>query len=647
MMDRVQTRRDFLKVAGLAASGIALSGCARSQQQSTAGVAKAPQGKPNILWITCEDTSPYLGCYGDRHALTPNLDNLASEGTLYTQAFVTAPVCSPVRSCLITGVYATSLGSQHLRSTVPPPASIKPFPKYLRAAGYYCSNNYKEDYNFQDSTIWDESSHDAHWRKRKAGQPFFSVFNLMATHQGQINGTDAEFFETYRSKLTSEERHDPAMLVLPPYYPDTPMVRNIWARYYDLITFMDKQVGDLLAQLDEDGLTESTIVFFFADHGLGLPRFKRTLYDSGLRIPLIVRFPKQYRSLAPGSPGRRIDRLVSSIDFPPTVLTLAGLSAPDYMQGKPFLGPQVTRPRDYVYGASSRVDEAYEMSRCVRDKRYKYIRNFMPHLPYIQPSEYPDRAEIMQELRYVAASGKLTGPQKVLWEPTKPVEELYDTQADPNEMENLVDSPAHRSALTRLRNELRDWMLRTKDVGLLPEAEMHIRSAGSTPYEMAREPGKYPIERILAAAMLVGTGPQALPTLKANLSDSDSAVRYWAAVGLDALGVEAIPALDALEGVLYDGSPNVRFTAAGVLCKLGRCEEALPVLASGLRDPRETVALHAARTLELLGDKACPAAGLMEQARKRCLNPDGSYKNNDHATFIDWALKNALEHCKP
>ncbi len=647
MMDRVQTRRDFLKAAGLAASGIALSGCAESQRQSTAGVAKAPQQQPNILWITCEDTSPYLGCYGDPHALTPNLDKLASEGTLYTQAFVTAPVCSPVRSCLITGVYATSLGSQHLRSTVPPPASIKPFPKYLRAAGYYCSNNYKEDYNFQDPTIWDESSHDAHWRKRKPGQPFFSVFNLMATHQGQINGTDAEFFETYRSKLAPEERHDPATLTLPPYYPDTPMVRNIWARYYDLITFMDKQVGDLLAQLDEDGLTDNTIVFFFADHGLGLPRFKRTLYDSGLHIPLIVRFPKLHQSLAPASSGSRIDRLVSSIDFPPTVLTLAGLSAPDYMQGKPFLGPQVMRPRDYIYGASSRVDEAYEMSRCVRDKRYKYIRNFMPHLPYIQPSEYPDRAEIMPELRRVAASGKLTGSQKALWEATKPVEELYDTQADPNEMKNLVDSPAHRDTLNRLRSELRDWMLRTKDVGLLPEAEMHIRSAGSTPYEMAREPGKYPIERILAAAMLVGAGPQALPTMKANLSDSDSAVRYWAAVGLDALGVEAIPALDALEEVLYDGSPNVRFTAAGVLCKLGRCEEALPVLASGLRDPRETVALHAARTLELLGEKACPAAGLMEQARKRCLNPDGSYKNNDHATFIDWALKNAIAHCKP
>ncbi len=474
MKDRVQTRRDFLKMAGLVASGAALSGCTPAQQ-SAAGVAKASQERPNILWITCEDTSPYLGCYGDPHALTPNLDRLASQGSLYTQAFVTAPVCSPVRSCLITGVYATSLGSQHLRSTVPPPASIEPFPKYLRSAGYYCSNNYKEDYNFRDATIWDESSHEAHWRNRKPGQPFFSVFNLVSTHQGQINGTDDEFFETYRSKLSPEERHDSTTLPLPPYYPDTPMVRNIWARYYDLITYMDKQVGDLLAQLAEDGLADNTIVFFFADHGLGLPRFKRTLYDSGLHIPLIVRFPGQYRSLAPASAGSRIDRLVSTVDLPPTVLTLAGLSAPDHMQGRPFLGPEVAQPREYIYGASSRVDEAYEMSRCVRDKRYKYIRNFMPHLPYIQPSEYPDRAEIMQELRRLAASGVLSGPQKALWEPTKPVEELYDTQAGPNEMENLVDSPAHRDALSRLRKELRDWMLRLTYSPLSGQTDTRLR----------------------------------------------------------------------------------------------------------------------------------------------------------------------------
>ncbi len=646
MKDRIQTRRDFLRTAGLCAVGTALSGCTPSKRP-TSGIAETPQAKPNILWITCEDISPYLGCYGDPHARTPNLDGLADEGTRYTQAFVTAPVCSPVRSCLITGVYATSLGSQHLRSTVPPPASIQPFPKLLRAAGYYCSNNEKEDYNFKDPMIWDESGPNAHWRKRRPGQPFFSVFNFVSTHQGQINGSDEEFFAKYRSKLAPEERHDPDALVLPPYYPDTPIVRNIWARYYDLITYMDKQVGDLLAQLEADGLADDTIVFFYSDHGMGLPRFKRTLYDSGLRVPLIVRFGARYRSLAPTSPGGRIDRLVSSIDLPPTVLTLAGVLIPEHMQGRPFLGPQMVPPRDYIYGASSRVDEAYEMSRCVRDKRYKYIRHFMPHLPYIQPSTYCDQAEIMQELRRVAASGALTKPQKPLWAPSKPVEELYDTQADPHEMENLADALTHRDALNRLRKELRNWMLQTKDVGLLPEAEMHIRAAGSTPYEMARRLDQYPQSRILASAMQVGAGRQALPTLKTSLTDRDSAVRYWAVVALEALGVEAVPALDALEKALDDPSPNVRFVAAGVLCRFGRGEQALPVLTAGLNDPRETVVLHAARTLELLGDKACPAVESMERARRRYRNADGSYKNNDHAMFIAWALKNAVDHCKP
>lgn len=646
MKDRIQTRRDFLRTAGLCAAGAALSGCAPAERP-TSGIAETPRAKPNILWITCEDTSPYLGCYGDPHALTPNLDKLASEGTIYTKAFVTAPVCSPVRSCLITGVYATSLGSQHLRSTVPPAASVRPFPKLLRAAGYYCSNNEKEDYNFKDTTIWDESSGAAHWRNRRPGQPFFSVFNFVSTHQGQINGSDDEFFAKYRSKLAPEERHDPETLVLPPYYPETPMVRNIWARYYDLITFMDKQVGDLLAQLDADGLADDTIVFFFADHGLGLPRFKRTLYDSGLHVPLIVRVPARYRSLAPASPGGRIDRLVSTVDLPPTVLTLVGQAVPEHMQGRPFLGPQTAPPRDYIYGASSRVDEAYEMSRCVRDRRYKYIRHFMPHLPYIQPSTFCDQAEIMQELRRVAASGSLTGAQRPLWEPIKPVEELYDTQTDPHEMENLANVLTHQAALNRLRKELRNWMLQTKDVGLLPEAEMHIRAAGSTPYEMARRPDQYPQSNILTSAMQVGAGPQALPAVRRHLTDRDSAVRYWAVVAPEALGVEAVPALDAMENALDDPSPSVRFVAAGVLCRFGRGERALPVLTAGLNDPRETVVLHAARTLELLGDKACPAVESMEQARRRYVKPDGSYTNNDHAMFIAWALTNAIDHCKP
>jgi len=645
---QVRTRRNFLKAAGLCASGLAFSGCTGPQAPPPRVVVEPPApARPNILWITCEDINPYLGCYGDPYAITPNLDRLAGEGILYTNAYATAPVCAPCRSCLVTGLYATSLGTQHLRSEVPLPKSIQPVPKLLRAAGYYCSNNYKEDYNFTDVTIWDESSHSAHWRNRAAGQSFFSIFNFTSTHQGQINGSDEEFFEKYRSKLAPGQRHDPDAILLPPYYPDSPMVRNIWARYYDLITYMDNQVGEVLAALEADGLADDTIVFFFSDHGLGLPRFKRTLYDSGLHVPLLVRVPQRFQKLAPLAPGSRTDRLVSFVDFPTTLLKLADVSAPAYMQGSPFLGQFPAAPRQYIFGAASRVDEVYEVSRCVRDKRYKYIRNFMPHLPYVQPSEYPDRAEIMQELRGLARRGAMVGPQELYWQPTKPMEELYDTQADPHEINNLIDSTAHASVLKRLRERLRDWMLETGDTGLLSEAEMHIRAAGSTPYEMAQDPKKFPTRRILAAAELVGAGPQVLPVLKDYLLDSDSGVRYWAAVGLNALGAEAAPAAEALQHALNDPSPNVRFEAAGALCKLGLCSDALPILSKGLQDPREPVVLHAARTLQSIGKKARPLVRFMELARQQCKNLDGTYKNDDHAMFIDWALKHAIANCKP
>jgi N-sulfoglucosamine sulfohydrolase len=636
------TRRDFLKAMGLCASGVAASGCATAVRRPASRVFDE---KPNILWITCEDISPYLGCYGDSNAITPNLDKFAEESVLYTKAFATAPVCAPSRSCLITGVYATSLGTQHLRSNIKLPERIKCFPEYLRAAGYYCSNNYKKDYNFIDVNVWDESSNTAHWRRRKPDQPFFSVFNFTSTHQGQINGSDEEFFEKYSSKLKSEERHDDKQIPLPPYYPDTPFVRKIWARYYNLITFMDKQVGDLLSELEADGLADNTIVFFFSDHGMGIPRFKRTLYDSGLNVPLIIRFPKRYQQLSSLQAGRRTDRLVSFVDFAPTVLSLVGLPIPGYMQGRAFLGARAGRPREYVFGAASRVDEAYEISRCVRDKRYKYIRNYMPHLPYIQPSEYPDRAEIMQELRRAVAEEKLSSVQKLHWTPTKPIEELYDTLADPHEVNNLADSASLRRTLGRMRKVHLQWMVETRDTGLLSEAEMHIRAEGSTPYEMARQISKYPQRRIFAAADLVGRRPGNIPRLIRLLSDSDSAVRYWSAVALSDLGSDASPATEALTERLADSSPNVRFAAAGALCKLGLCEDGLTVLAEGLEDEREETVLYAAREIQFIGSKARPIVQQIKDAQARCKNSDGTYKNNNHATFIDWALKYALKNC--
>lgn len=629
-------RRDFIKTMGLSTAALTIPGCISPAERS---VVETFRDRPNILWITCEDIGPNLRCYGDTYAVTPNIDRLAAEGLMYTNAFATAPVCAPARSCLITGVYATSLGSQHLRSQVKLPEQIKCFSEYLREAGYYCSNNYKEDYNFTAKTAWDESSKMAHWRNRKPGQPFFSVFNLVTTHQSQISGSDERFFAKYTSNLKLQERHDPAKAELPPYYPDTPIVRKTWARYYDLITLMDKELDHLLQQLQDDGLADSTIVFFFSDHGFGLPRFKRTLYDSGLNVPLIIRFPARYQHLAQARPGKKVDELVSFVDFAPTVLSLAALPIPSHMQGWAFLGDKAAKPRQYIFGASSRVDEAYELSRCVRDKRYKYIRNYMPHLPYAQLSAWPDQGPVIKELRHLAAEGKLPGPQKLFMKPTKPIEELYDTQTDPHEIHNLVDSPRHRHILQRMRQVQRKWLADMYDLGFLPEAEMHIRAEGKTPYEIARQVRQYPQQRILAAAELVGKGPENLPKLIRLLEDYDSAVRYWAAVALGALGPEAAPAAEALTEALADPQPNVRFAAAGALCTLDHCKDALPVLAKGLQDSRPYVILHAARELQSIGDRACPVIPAIEKAKRQAAG--GLYE-----MFIRWALEGALRNCR-
>ncbi len=593
------------------------------------------KSRPNILWITCEDISPLLGCYGDKYAITPHLDRLAQQSVRYDRAFASASVCTPARSCLITGVHASSLGTQHLRGPASPPKEIRCFTEYLRKAGYYCTNNVKEDYNFATPPgAWDESSRQAHWRGRKPGQPFFSVFNLTTTHQGQIRYS-AEQFARINKELPPQKRHDPARVPLPPYYPDTPVVRRNMAQLYTQITKMDRQVGDLLGQLQQDGLAEETIVFFYSDHGTGLPRHKRWLHDSGTQVPLIVRFPEKYRHFAPARPGETVDRIVSFVDFAPTVLSLVELEIPAYMQGRAFLGRQTGRPRQYVFAIRDRVDEVYEFSRGVRDDRYHYIRNYMPHRPVMQHSDYSERTPIRQELRRLAAEGKLDGLPGRLTGRTKPPEELFDTRSDPHEIHNLAGSAEHEEILGRMRGELRRWMIETRDTGLLPEAEMHFRAAGKPPYDMARQADVFPVERILDAAELVGRGPAELPKLTALLTDPDAAVRFWAATGLTVLGAEAQPAAKDLTLKLADTSATVRFAAAEALCRLGREQEALPVLAAGLQNTDQRIRLHAATVLVALGEKARPAVPQMKQAAL-------SKAKGPHATYTQWALRHAL-----
>ena len=630
----MQKRRDFLKtVGGGAAAFMLLPG--KSLSSAAQG-----DGRPNILWITCEDISPALGCCGDRYALTPNLDRLAAGGVTFSRAFATAPICAPARSCLITGIPATSLGTQHLRSEVPKPASVPCLPQVLRARGYYCTNNSKTDYNFNPEGVWDENSDRAHWRNRPGGRPFFSVFNITVTHEGNANGSDEGMMQDQVS------RHDPAHASLPPYFPDTPEMKRIWARYYDLVSAMDAEAGRILGQLQEDGLTGRTVVFFFSDHGFGLPRYKRWPYDTGLAVPLIVRIPSEAGVPQIGGPGSSNSRLVSFVDFAPTVLGIAGVPVPPSMKGRPFLGPASAKPAGAVFGARDRADDVYDVCRTVRDGRYRYIRNYMPHLPYIQDALiFDDEKSSFRELRRARKAGLLSESGEAMFKP-KPVEELYDIRTDPHELENLAESAAHRGVVRKMRGRLRKWIIETRDTGFLHESEVMIRSENSTPYEMARDPRRYDIRRILAAAELTGDPAVPIGELAGLLGDADGGVRFWAVQALTARGRDAEAAAPALEKALADPAPCVRIAAAEALCRLDRCEYGPAVLAEALRDRRPWVALQAATAIRLIGDRARPILPVVKEVLRECLgDASGRYRDWSYPMFIGFALDQALINC--
>ncbi len=528
-----------------------------------AAAAAVSTDKPNILWITCEDTGPHIGAYGDTYADTPNLDKLAKKSAVYRNAWSNAPVCAPARTTIISGLYPPSTGSEHMRSMTSLPSSIRMFPCHLRDAGYYTSNNAKEDYNLEHTgTVWDESSNKAHWRKRKADQPFFSVFNFVITHESQLRTRPHTFV------------HDPAKVRVPAYHPDTPEVRQDWAQYYDNITTMDKQAGDVLRQLDNDKLADNTIVFFFGDHGSGMPRNKRWPYNSGLQVPLLVHIPEKWKHLASKDhkAGGDSQRLVSFVDLAPTLLSLAGLAAPATMQGQAFLGSKEAAPRKYLFGFRGRMDERLDLVRSARNERYVYVRNYMPHKIYGQHLAYMFETPTTRVWRKMYDEGKLKSPQTYFWE-RKPVEELYDLREDVDEVRNLAKSPQHWAVLKELREAVRKQAILVRDVGFLPENEIHSRSAGSTPYEMGHNAKLYPMERILAAAEAASSGKPG------KLEDSDSAVRYWAVTGLSMRGKEAVTKeSQLLEKALQDSAPSVRIAAGEALGSFGTEEQAKKVL---------------------------------------------------------------------
>lgn len=559
---------------------------------------------PNIVWITSEDHGPHMGCYGDKFARTPNIDKLAKKGMIFTRCWSNAPVCAPARTTIISGLFPTSTGAQHMRSMTRLPAAFPMFPHYLRLIGYYCTNKAKEDYNLEKTgKIWDDSSNKGHWKNRKEGQPFFAVFNSLKSHESQIRNP--------KIKLVS----DPAKVPIPSYHPDTPEVREDWTRYYDIIAMADADAGEILRELEEVGLLEDTIIFYFADHGSGMPRSKRTPCNSGLHVPLVVYFPEAWKHLAPAHyrPGGRSERLVSFIDLAPTVLSIAGIE-PDWMQGRAFAGKHIAKAPEFLHGFRGRMDERYDLQRSVTDGRFVYVRNFMPHLPAGQHVDYMFQTKTTAVWKKLYDAGKLNAAQSRFWQAPREPEELYDLKSDPDEVKNLASDPMHKEILARLRKAQREHALRIRDVGFLPEDEIHARAGKDAPYDMGHDRTRYPLERIMDMAESASLmKADALPKLQAGLKDDDSAVRYWAALGLLMRGKESA----SLRGLLKDESKPVRIIAAEALATFGArddLEPALKVLVELAEPKKNTIynSLAALNALDRLGAKAWPVVPTMK-----------------------------------
>lgn len=583
--------------------------------------------RPNILWLTSEDHGPHMGCYGDSYATTPNVDALAAKGMLFKHVWSNAPVCAAARTTIISGMYGPSTGGEHMRSMVAMPEGKKMYPQFLREAGYYCTNNSKEDYNLKKPEgVWDESSGNANWKKRKEGQPFFAIFNETCSHESQLR------------KRPHTAIHDPAKVRVPAYHPDTPEVRQDWAQYYDQVTLADASAGKRLKEIEEAGLSEDTIIFYYADHGSGMSRNKRWPSNSGLQVPMVVYFPPKWQHLAPKEykAGGKSDRLVSFVDLAPTLLSLVGIQPPEWMQGHAFAGKFQSGPQPYVYGFRGRMDERIDCVRSATDGRFVYVRNYMPHLSQAQHVAYQFQTPSTQVWRKLFDEGKTTPEQSIFWTVPKAPEELYDLQSDPDEVHNLAAKPEHAETLAKMRKAQEDLALKIRDVGLLPEGDMHARSKGTTPYDMGHDDTRYPITRVMEyASMAASMKPEFNDDLKAGLQDDDAAVRYWSALGFLMRGRSGFEAAQKNIGKPgSDPSPSVQVALEWLRAKHGYEDERISAQMSllalanwGTQDVFTVIsALNAIDDLGL-NTQAEPLLALLRSLPTQGPMPDGRYGN--------------------
>lgn len=527
---------------------------------------------PNILWITSEDNSPdHLGAYGNPYVDTPHIDRLADEGFRYIHCYSNGAVCSASRSGWITGMVSTATGLMHHRSGVQIPDDLQLYPEVLRNAGYFTQNVGKHDYNIRGRKDfgWDinvKQVKDAppaakvDWQMLEKNQPFFLVINCYESHESRAMGTD--------------HKHDKDQVIIPPYHPDTDQVRANYAHYYDAIRRMDHEVGDALKRLEASGMSEDTIVVYNSDHGGPLPRGKRFMFNSGTHCPLIVRIPEKFKALWPSeTPDTVIDRLVSFSDLPVTWIEIAGANRPKNYHGTPFLSDRLETEPQYTFSFRGRNDHRIENVRAIRDKRYLFIKNYIPYVPRGQYLDYQWKIPIQRIWKSAYDAGQTTPEQSRFFEAEHKLhEELYDTLKDPHCLNNLSESPEYQATLLRLRGALQSAQMSYGDTGLIPESEINQLAArrGTTVYEYARNSSLYPKEKYIAAAnRALEQDPKNIAHLISDLDSEYIGERYWAATGLMMLAPDAPKAKEALRSALEDSSHNVRLIAAWALIKHG------------------------------------------------------------------------------
>lgn len=561
--------------------------------------------RPNILWLTFEDTSPqFIGCYGNEMVHTPVMDGLAKEGTRFTNAYSTGTVSSPSRFCLITGCRPGRYGTGNHRSNYEIPEFVHGFPEYLKQAGYYTSNNSKTDYNHKGHkamtvSSWHESSNTATWHGRKSGQPFFAVFNSNHSHQSRTMTNPWELYEKQVLEKLSPERKlsEDAKFEMPPFFNDTPEMRKQVSRIYNSISLTDQHFGQILNELEKDGLKDSTIIFVFSDHGEGMPRGKGSSLGTGYKVPFILWIPEMYKHLSPWGSGLITDELVSFEDFGATVLSLAGVDIPSYIEGTPFLPNKRKESKKYVFGACDASDNNVELSRSVMDGRYIYTRVFTPYQPFFRWISYYDHADIQKIMRKDYADGMLNHTQKEIMKP-RVAEYLYDLVVDKWETNNLATHPKYQKKVKELRNVLKKHLIETKDANFLPEYTLSMHQDETTPYYLRLDKSVYPVEEVIETAMLCGLGANVVEEQIQKISSQNPIVSYWASIGLFSQRMNLQPYASRLKELLpkLNYSPARIWLAAAIL-NVEEDKLARRIMREGLLNPNNYMAIYALNAL--------------------------------------------------